>query len=511
MHANNPERNTTMTNKKNYCTLELPLIVSEGQKNILDMKMECVRKVYNNMLGSNIKKYNEMTKTKLWRELKSIIHEELQLYNGRKTDRLKDAYNRINSIIRENNFSEYGFKDQAVEYSKYYQKHISSSIAMNSIGIPMWFAFERLLFGNGEKVHFKSANEYMSLASNNKSGIRLRQEDDGRYYVLFSNVKAKAKELKLFVNGPHTAYEDELIQSKIKIVRVIRKIEKGNRHYYCQLIVENNPPLKLNADGTPKHKIGTGIVGIAIWRGILCAVSNTKTLCINLSPNTKEFEIKKAELGREIEHLRRVNNQQNYNEDGTIKKGFIDKDGKRHKLYWRESNHLKALKRELSELYRVHGINKALNQNRAILELLSMGDEFHFADTSFLTMKPEWDEENILSNAAYSKKKERRKAIQEYAPATFLSKLDKKLATRNLPPIHRHQLPDNLYWYQHDKGISDKDLFPGINISVCNTVLSQIMYRAFLIRHFDNAIPNLYDQKSLCEEWDTFICNLRQD
>ena len=85
MHANNPERNTTMTNKKNYCTLELPLIVSEGQKNILDMKMECVRKVYNNMLGSNIKKYNEMTKTKLWRELKSIIHEELQLYNGRKT------------------------------------------------------------------------------------------------------------------------------------------------------------------------------------------------------------------------------------------------------------------------------------------------------------------------------------------------------------------------------------------------------------------------------------------
>ena len=39
MHANNPERNTTMTNKKNYCTLELPLIVSEGQKNILDMKM----------------------------------------------------------------------------------------------------------------------------------------------------------------------------------------------------------------------------------------------------------------------------------------------------------------------------------------------------------------------------------------------------------------------------------------------------------------------------------------
>ena len=80
-----------------------------------------------------------------------------------------------------------------------------------------------------------------------------------------------------------------------------------------------------------------------------------------------------------------------------------------------------------------------------------------------------------------------------------------------MPPIHRHQLPDNLYWYQHDKGISDKDLFPGINISVCNTVLSQIMYRAFLIRHFDNAIPNLYDQKSLCEEWDTFICNLRQD
>ena len=87
---------------------------------------------------------------------------------------------------------------------------------MNSIGVPLWHAFEKLLFSNGEKVHFKQVGEFMSLASNNKSGIRLRQDDSGKYYILFSNIKAGAKQLKLYVNGPNTPYETELLQSKIK-------------------------------------------------------------------------------------------------------------------------------------------------------------------------------------------------------------------------------------------------------------------------------------------------------
>lgn len=497
-----------MTKLKRYCTLELPLYVNEGEKNTIDKKMECARKVYNNMLKSNLKTYNEMVKTRIWRELKSVVKEELQLNNTKSSNRLKDAYSKLNTIMDENGFNEFTFKSQAVEYSKYYQKHISSNIAMNSIGVPLWHAFEKLLFSNGEKVHFKQVGEFMSLASNNKSGIRLRQDDSGKYYILFSNIKAGAKQLKLYVNGPNTPYETELLQSKIKIVRIVRKIENGKRRYYCQLTLEGVPPFKRNSDDTLKHTTGTGVVGIALWRGNLCAVSNERILCINLSPDANEFESMKSKLAQEIEHLRRVNNQQNYNDDGTIKRGIIGKDGRRHKLQWNESNHLKELKKELSELYRVHAINKALYQNKAIIELLSMGNEFHFIDTSFLTMKPEWDEDSPLSVSEYSQKKERRKSIQEYAPSTFLSKLDKKLEGRNLPPIQRHALPDNLYWYQHDRGVSDKALFSGENIKICGTIVPQLMYRAFLIRHFDNEIKHLYDQKALTEEWDSFVANL---
>ena len=114
-----------MTNLKRYCTLELPLHVNEGEKNAIDKKMECARKVYNNMLKSNLKTYNEMVKTRIWRELKSIVKEELQLDNTKKSNRLKDTYSKLNAIMDKNGFNEFTFKSQAVEYSKYYQKHLS--------------------------------------------------------------------------------------------------------------------------------------------------------------------------------------------------------------------------------------------------------------------------------------------------------------------------------------------------------------------------------------------------
>ena len=488
-----------------YSVLELPLFTEKWQEDELDKKFECARRIYNQMLSHNLKKYNEMIKTKEWRSLKEIVKEELSSGSKKKSERLKAAYARTNEILRENGFSEFDFLSQAVQFSKYYQKHISSTVASMSIGKPMWAAFEKLLFGNGEKVAFKKFDTLNSIASDNKSAIRLLQDEDGRYYIFCSNRKAKARPLTMYIKGPNTVYDREMISAKTKVVRIVRKIEKGRKRFYVQLTVEAAPFIKLDAEGNLKHPIGTGEVGIAIWRGILYAVSDTKILRVNMSPNANEFAEKREELSREIEHLRRVNNPQNFNEDGTIKKGIIGKDGKRHRLQWRESNHYKKKVAELKELHRKHTVEKDLLRNKVILELLSMGDVFHFADTSFLTTKPEWNEEEPLPNSEYKKKKARRRAIQEFAPAMMLTKLDMKLANRNLEPIYRHTLPDSLYWYRHDKGISDETLFAGESIEVNGTIVNQTMYRAFLIRHFDNEIKGLYDQKALEEEWEKFI------
>lgn len=487
-----------------YSILELPLVVEPWQADAIDKKMECSRRIYNSMLSKNLKKYNEMTKTREWKELNRVIKEELQLSPKKKTQKLKDAYDRKNVIMRENGFSDFDFRSQSIVFSKYYQKHISSVMASIGIGKSMWVAFEKLFFGNGEKVSFKKFDAPISLASDNKSGIRFLKLEDG-YYIRFSNTMAKSKKITIKVKGPNTEYDSAMLDSNIKIVRVVKRIEKGRRHYYCQLTVDKKPYIKLDADGNPKHSIGEGDVGIAIWRGHLCAVSKDRIFRCDISPDADEFSKKREELTRELEHLRRVNNPDNFNEDGTVKKGIIGENGKRQRLCWNESNHYKKVKAELKELYRKHDVAKKLLHNKIVWELLSMGDTFHFADTSFLTMKPEWDEENPLPNSEYRKKKQRRRSIQETAPATLLTKLDMKLKSFNLEPINRYELPEALYWYRHDKGVSDKDLFAGSIINIEGTTLSQTLYRAYLIRHYDKA--GYYDQKALTEEWESFVKN----
>lgn len=498
-----------MSQNKQYSIIELALITEPWQQDILDKKMECSRRIYNNMLSMEWKKYKEMVKTKEWRNLNDIIKEELQSSENseKKSGRLKAAYARKNEIMRNNGFSEFGFISQSRISSKYYQKHISSTMAAIGIGIPMWQAFEKLFFGNGEKISFKKFDSSITLVSDNHTGIRFLKDEKG-YYVRCSNRNAKTKQVKLYIKGPNNVYDREMLDAPIKLVRILKKIEKGKRKYYCQLTVERAPFVKMDAEGNPKHAIGTGSVGIALWRGMLCAVSSDRIFCTSLSPDAESFATQRDYLYNKLNHLRKVNNPDNYNEDGTIRRGIVGEDGKRKRLQWIESNHYKKVRAELKELYRKHNVQKALQQNKAIIELLSMGDSFHFADTSFLTLKPEWDENEPLSVEEYKRKKSRRKAIHEFSPSTFFRKLDVKLTGRGLMPVCRHNIPENLYWYQHEKGVSDERLFTGKDVVVEGKTINQTIYRAFLIRHFDNGIAGNYNQKALRDEWCGFMNNL---
>lgn len=499
-----------------YVVLELPLVVEEWQKNELLKKMECARRIYNDMLSHNLKRYNEIVRTKRWRELSVIIKEELAAsendVNGKKkkSPRLKSAYEDRNAIIRENGFSEFDFVSQSITFSKYYQKHISSNMASLSVAKPMWSAFEKLLFGKADKVHFKKAGELLSIASNNKSGIRFVYQDNG-YHVIVSNIRAGAKTLCIQVKNPHTDYEKELLYGElkniVKVARIIHKPIKGRDAFFVQLTLSKDLPIKYLEDGSVKHPIGTGKVGVAIWRDELYAVSNTKVYHASIIPVSEQgFCEKQAFLTRELEHLRRIANPQNYDVDGLLKRGIIV-NGRRRRLRWHLSENYKKTKLELQELYRKHDKEKELLRHKIVWDLLSMGNEFCFADTSFLTMKPEWDEEKPLPNTEYQKKKQRRKAIQSFAPAALLSKLEQRIINIEGGIIEKKQLPEELYWYQHDKGVSDKDLFSGDKLLVDNKVVPHTAYRAFLIRHL-NMKTKVYEQKALAEEFDNFVENL---
>ena len=504
-----------MKEKKERSIIELPLVVNRPYiADNIDKRMEHARCIYNDALADRKRCYKQLSQTKEWRKLENIIREEYQAAEKvggkvKKSERLKEAFDRKNALLREHGFTEFGMINVALKYASYYNKTISSEVANRTIGAALWAAWQTFLFGKGDEVHFKRRGDQNSLTSANKSGMKFTQKKDGTYTVLFSNRMAKAKPVEVEVKVKDTPYNREMLSANIKQCRIVRRREKTKFHYYVQLIVDRAPYQKQTPDGKPLHPFGEGCVGIAIWRGQLCAVSEDKILVRNITYNLEEFEKKREELSRQIEHLRRVGNPDNFNEDGTIKKGIITEDGKKQKLKWHYSNAYKKLREEKRELERKERVNRSLLHNTIVHELMAMGDEFVSMDMSFLTKKPFFDEDepNKISNTEYRKKKERRKAIQDGSPSELLDKLSNKLTAAGYTPVRKEKVPENLYWYQHIEGVSDKDLFAGQTIIVDKVSVSQTLYRAFLIRHFNTDVKNQYDQVSLSEDWESF-CKL---
>ena len=67
---------------------------------------------------------------------------------------------------------------------------------------------------------------------------------------------------------------------------------------------------------------------------------------------------------RAMDRSRRATNPQNYNEDGTVKKG---------RRVWDYSNHYKKLKEKHSELCRINAVNRQLAINEDANHLRSLG------------------------------------------------------------------------------------------------------------------------------------------
>lgn len=510
---------------KTCSTITLHLRTEIWQEDRLNNMYETARKIYNVCVEKTTAQFNQMTRTKKYREIQERIKEEIKrietereqfdLAEKKKEEEanakekkykvksfkedkaaLKELYNQKNEMLMEWGFTKYGIYEKVSRYVGTLSHTIFSVVAICSIADPLWNAYNRLLFKNGEYIHYKKFGSLNNLSSNNKTGIRFR-EINGEYYVIVGSNRTKTKVMKIKVepfghqkNNKFSDYEINMINRPIRQVKIIRKEVGTGYSYFCQLVVEGSPYIK-QENNSDKYPVNSGIVGLSIWRNTLCAVSDKGYKIFDLCPDFESYEAQKKLFSTELENLRRINNPDNFNEDGTVKKGIVV-DGVRERLKWKESNRYKQVKIQLRELQRKNKEARNLRQNHIIHELLEMGDCFYMADMSFLTNKPEWDEENPLPNSEYKKKKKRRISIQESAPSQLLLKLDNKLAAYDRPFIYKIKLSDNQYWYHHRYNDERKEMFNGDKVKVGEKLCDHTVYRAWLAYHHDT-VTNTYE------------------
>jgi len=349
--------------------LELPLVVDAGQAKRLRAHFEAARCLYNALLGEALKRLRVMRADQAWQETRSIPSVQKQ--------KRREAFSRLRD---EYGFSEYALHAFAKEANcAWIADHIDSMMAQ-TLATRAYQAVNRVCLGKAKKVRFRSKGRGLDSVENKwqKSGLRflLQGPEEGNQGWLIWGKDHLAALIDW--NDPVVHHG---LRHRIKYARLVRRKASSSKaqgadvqgyRYSVQLILEGIPYQK------PKHTVGTGIIGLDLGPSTIAIVpregeARLTPLCEELAPDARA----KRRLQRKLDRQRRVNNPQNYDEKGRIKK-----NGKQ-RLVWHDSKGYQATRRRLANQERKLVTHRKSLHGRLVHEIVKAGNTIHIEKLSY--------------------------------------------------------------------------------------------------------------------------------
>ena len=201
---------------------------------------------------------------------------------------------------------------------------------------------------------------------------------------------------------------------------LVPKLIRGRYRVYLHITIEGKAVPKYDRFGNPRHKLGTGFIGADIGTQTVAYTSDAEVGLKNLSERGNSIqtsERKERLLYRAMDRSRRATNPQNYNEDGTVKKG--------HKS-WKYSNRYKKLKARHTELCRINAVNRQLAINEDANHLRSIGDTFITEPKIVGKLMKRAKETTKNSKGRFNRKKRFGRSVKNRCPGGFQTTVEKK-------------------------------------------------------------------------------------
>ncbi len=489
-----------MSDKENTptCCLTLPLVLEKWQEDRLSKRLELARQIYNTLLRYELNKLNRLKQSPQYFEIQEEIRsvDQTNPENKVKLEKLyKQRMSILKDILRKSKFSKYGFKEDAKNYYKHFNDNIGSSVAVHGIATQVWTAFDKVLFGNGKKVHFKKIGEIDSV-----QGYSASQGKSGGIEIMFRGTYIEWKGLKLPLKlSPKNDYENEMLSHHVKYVRILRKPGRSKDRWYAQLVLEGRPAVKrIGVSNESKHHIGHGAVGLDIGPQTLAVCSNEKVELVELADKVQNIETEKRLLQRKMDRSRRATNPDNYKEDGTIKRG-VKLTHNRSKRYLKLQKRLAYIQYQQAELRKRQHIDLANH-------LLSLGDIFYVEKMNWTSLSKKVKKTEISEKTGKFKRKKRfGKSIANKAPATLIMILKNKCTSRGICGVKEVPTKVKASQYNHQsKKYTKKSLSQRWNHMPDGNQIQRDLYSAFLLQHYDITTTN-FDQESLERDYPRFV------
>jgi len=469
--------------------LTLRLNTESWQTDVLIKHFEVGRKIYNTCLGELYKRYNAMRRTRVYQETIKLSKED------------SDKNKTLSKLRKQYRISEYdlhSFIVSAKRHMKALDIHTTQKIASRC-----YEAFEDVIFAKAKKAHFKKFGTMDSLeGKSNSTGIRFRFEDklpkkDKHTYcqkdeinktpiVNTDNCYILWNKLIISVLVKYKDnYAQEALTRTVKYCRIIKKTISCKEVFYVQLVFDGFPPVK-------KHNKTTGRVGLDIGTQTRGICSNKDVKLIELAAGLNQTEADVRKLQRKLDRSRRTTNPNNYNTNGTVKKG----------KWIRSKRYLQTLYR-FRETQRLYAARKKQSHNELANYILSLGDEIYVESMNFKGLVKRAKKTEINEKGKFKRKKRFGKSILRKSPAMFLSILNQKLGYQNkiLHKINTWKVKASQYCHLDDT-YKKKPLSKRWN-DFENDSIQRDLYSAFLLMCMQPDLETI--NKELCNsEFQTF-------
>ena len=304
-----------------------------------------IRKAGNELVGLMRKNYDQLLRTKKYRKL-------LKLYGDiQDKDKRKALAGQLNEMQSEYNVTWDFCRKSMIPIGKKYG--IDAIFALTKAE-DVWRGIEKCLCGNGKSIHFSKYGELPCIrAKQINRGIPMSVKDDRLQFrlgkTLFGiqvNDRFQQDEVDAVLSylaepenidnkAVNTLIEDACCIDTYRpcYATLVPKLIRGKYRLYLHLTIEGKAMPKSDKYGNPRYIYGKGTIGADIGTQTVAYTSDTEVGLKNLSERGNSIqtsERKERLLYRAMDRSRRAANPQNYNDDGTIKKG---------RKTWKYSNH----------------------------------------------------------------------------------------------------------------------------------------------------------------------------
>lgn len=217
-----------------------------------------------------------------------------------------------------------------------------------------------------------------------------------------------------------------------------------------------------------------------------------------MADQVQNIEQEKRHLQRKLDRSRRSTNPNNYNEDGTIKRGvkLTNNKSKRYLRFQKELSHLQHKQAETRKRQHIALAN----------HLLSLGDCFYVEDMAWLSLTHRAKKTEVSEKTGkYKKKKRFGKSIANKAPAMLITILHQKCVSLGIPGVVKVPTSVKASQYNHQsKAYTAKPLSQRWNAMPDGRRIQRDLYSAFLLQHYCPSTGN-FDQEALEQNYPQFL------